>query len=113
MKLRESRSGDGMTMIAKILVGTFLVLLLMSWVGELSAQEDSIGSTVAGESGRKKVVRYKKWTKINLDESLIEGELNDPGRIEIKVSPQKDFDSLLRPRTDFLKELRQDVDQVR
>ena len=61
----------------------------------------------------KKVIRYKKHTRIKLDESLIEGEQLDPARIEVTLSPRRKFKGFLKPRTDFLKELRQDVRQVR
>jgi len=88
-----------------------LSLLIFSFLGFLPVGGFAAKRVPPQET--KKVIRYKKRTKIKLDRSLIDGDLLDPARIEVTLSPKRQFKSLLKPRTDFLDELKQDMRQIR
>ena len=62
----------------------------------------------AVESQKPKVV-YPKYTKFDLEESKIEGELKNPGEFYFQHKPEEKMDSLVQRRKNFHREMLRDV----
>ena len=88
----------------------FIAAFFIFSAGPVASQE---GSRPGLQIKKKKVIRYKKKTKVDLDDSLIEGQVLKPDRIEFDFRLNKRFRKLLRPRRDFLREVREDIDFIR
>ena len=58
--------------------------------------------------GKKRVI-YKKKTTIGLDDTLIEGQENNPEGVYVVLPKDRNFKSLLRLRKNFHKELIRDA----
>jgi hypothetical protein len=78
------------------------------------------GPAVAEESGQTKVkiiqeedrTVYKKKTVIDFTDVAVEGELTKPEGSYVLNRKEKDFQSLIRVRDDFVPELQKSVDNL-
>ena len=95
------------------LVLILLVGVLIAPSGELGAQEEEKSPNLLGPRTKTRIL-YKKRTVIDLDESVIEGELIDTrGTTDIIAPLDRNFDDLMRLRKDFKDEFRQDAHNIR
>ena len=58
-------------------------------------------------------VAYEKKTKIDFEETSVDGQFLTPEGAAVKADQDVDFDSLMDPRANFKKELRRDAGAVR
>lgn len=87
----------------------FRVAFLISVAG-LSFVAGLAWSTLArAEESRSPRVIYPKESKIDLDETPLEGELRNPGDFYFQHRPEDRFDSLVKRRKNFHKEMLRDV----
>ena len=87
----------------------FLVVMMLA---SLVAQAEDIdlaplpdGKTSA--IGAPKII-YKKRTKVDFNDAIVEGQVNNPEGIYIVTPPEKQFGSLLKLRPNFHRELIRD-----
>jgi hypothetical protein len=87
----------------------FLLVILFSAVVaqaediDLSPLPDGRTSAI----GAPKII-YKKRTKIDFNDAIVEGQVNNPEGIYIVTPPEKQFGSLLKLRPNFHRELIRD-----
>ncbi|MBY0470657.1 hypothetical protein K2X30_05765 [bacterium] len=68
-------------------------------------------STLAFAAGEKKEPRviYPKKTDLDFEGTQIEGEVRNPGEFYFQVRPEEKFDSLVKRRKNFHREMLRDV----
>lgn len=72
-----------------------------------------VGSAQAeGDKPSVKII-YPKKSKVDLDEMAIEGELKRPGEFYFKTRPPEKFDSLVKRRANFHREMLRDAVMTR
>jgi len=65
------------------------------------------------DSLAKEKVIYEKKTKIDFNETPVDGQFLTPDGSAVKADQNVDFDSMLDPKANFKKELRRDAGAVR
>ena len=68
-------------------------------------------ATISGawaEEGKKRVI-YPKHSKVNLDDLKLEGELKAPGDFYFQFKPDEKFDSLVKRRKNFHRQMLRDA----
>jgi hypothetical protein len=68
-----------------------------------------LGLSRAHAAEPKKVIVYPKKTEIDFEGLKIEGELKNPGEFYFMHRPEEKFDSLVKRRKNFHKEMLRDV----
>jgi hypothetical protein len=72
---------------------------------------------IAGAEEAERVIReedkvvYEKKTRVDFNNGQIDGELTRPDVDVVRASRKSRFDSMIKKRTDFNKELRESLDE--
>ena len=66
-------------------------------------------SARAEDGGRKPRVVYPKKSEVDFSGTLIEGQLRNPGEFYFQHKPEEKFDSLVKRRKNFHREMLRDV----
>ncbi|MEW6056972.1 MAG: hypothetical protein AB1540_10190 [Bdellovibrionota bacterium] len=69
------------------------------------------GHNVVREEG--KIVAYKKRSAVDLDDTLLEGEVRNPSEFYFVHRPEEKFGSLVKKRKNFHKEMLRDTVMIR
>lgn len=64
---------------------------------------------VARADGKEPKVVYARETKLDFEGAAIEGEVQNPGEFYFQHRPEEKFDSLLKRRKEFHREMLRDV----
>jgi hypothetical protein len=67
----------------------------------------SVPSAKDSAIGQPKII-YKKRTKVDFNDAIVEGQVNNPEGVYIVTPPEKQFGSLLKLRPNFHRELIRD-----
>src|SRR4051812_33997048 len=92
-----------------------LIGLLLSLVSVTGFAEDRTPSSQGRQSAvqskiqRNTKVIYPKKTQLDFEGAQIEGELKNPGEFYFQHRPEEKFDSLIKRRKNFHKEMMRDV----
>jgi hypothetical protein len=86
---------------------TSLLAFLAGLAWALNAQ--AAGRPDAAKPGANARVVYPKETELNLEGAAIEGELRNPGEFYFQHRPEEKFDSLVKRRKDFHREMLRDA----
>lgn len=90
-------------LIVSIVSGVAFVLGL-GW-----ASSSAHAAEVSSQSSKKPRVVYPKSAKVDLEADEIQGELRNPGELYFQRKPEEKFDSLVKRRPNFHREMLRDV----
>lgn len=94
---------------------TFFVLLLAAVAGLAFAaglafsRDAAAADKPVDKPVREKRVIYKQKTELDFEGMAIEGEIKNPGEFYFQHRPQEKFDSLVKRRANFHREMLRDV----
>jgi hypothetical protein len=99
--------------VLSFFIGIFMMLGIASAEDRTPASEerDPASAEERSPSGEKKPPRvvYPEKTKLDFEGAAIEGELRNPGEFYFQHKPEEKFDSLIKRRKNFHKEMLRDV----
>jgi hypothetical protein len=87
---------------------SFFIALNFSFAKDLQKVKDGV---IVEEDGKK--VFYKKKNVVDFSDALIEGEIKNPNDFYFVHRPQTKFDSLIKKRPNFHKEMLRDSLMIR
>jgi len=86
------------------------ILVALVWLTAVALLAMTLGMwTAANSAEREPRVVYPKETKLNFEGMQLEGELRNPGEFYFKIRPQEKFDSLVKRRRNFHREMLRDA----
>lgn len=101
-------SGEQLTEIRK-LVRHMVLMALLAIIGGLAFAAGLAWSLDAGASERQPRVVYPKRTELDFEGASIEGEVKNPGEFYFQRRPEEKFDSLVKRRPNFHREMLRDA----
>ena len=84
-----------------LMVAVFFFSMGLWWSQQAHAQTESTGKSTR--------VVYPKETTLDLDGMAVEGELKNPGELYFQFRKEEKFDSLVKRRRHFHREMLRDV----
>ena len=91
---------------------TLFFLLIIMTIGSLAFAAGLAWSTRASAAeaeGKKPKVIYPKSSEVDFEGQKIEGEIRNPGEFYFQRRPEEKFDSLVKPRKNFHREMLRDA----
>ena len=102
--------------VATDMYRTALFVLILAAIGGLAfalglswSSRPAAAAEKAGDSERKPRVVYPKKTELDFEGAAIEGELRNPGEFYFQHRQEEKFDSLVKRRKNFQREMLRDA----
>lgn len=101
-----------MTAFVSVLLGCALIgfvsVSALSWAEEKKVDREPQSEMSEAPKSRTKAI-YPKKSEIDLDATVIQGELKNPGDFYFQVKPEDKMDSLVKRRKNFHRQMLRDV----
>lgn len=89
-------------------IGALAFAAGVAWSWNAQAAGPTNAQAADGQTGKTRVV-YPKKTDLDLEGAAIEGELRNPGEFYFQHRPEEKFDSLVKRRKNFHREMLRDA----
>jgi hypothetical protein len=109
MEKRMNRMDVGRTALFVLIlaiIGGVAFAFGFAWGGKIANAAEPPG---AGARGKKPKVVYPKKTDLDFEGTEIQGEIRNPGEFYFQRKPEEKFDSLVKRRPNFHREMLRDV----